>query len=240
VFVVAEERRDHAVRGGRGVTTYRLAMAGFQPGRHALPVFRFQVQAGGAIDTLVSDTASVTITGVMPATMQDINGLAPPEAFPNRLVWIVPLAALLVGGLVLLGIRLAGRLRRIQELATAPLPPWDEALRALDGLPWRDWLEAGQVKRYYYALSEVLKRYIERRFEFDAVEQTTTELLASMRAYKTPMRDDVAKFFTRSDLVKYAKVVPPADEAESAIEQVRQFVVRTTPQEPASPAAGAA
>jgi len=133
--------------------------------------------------------------------------------------------------------RLYRRFRTIRELAQAPLPPWEEALRALDALPSRDWLETGQVKRYYYALSEILKRYIERRFEFDAAEQTTTEMLASMRAYKTPMRDEVARFFGRSDLVKYAKSVPAADEAEAAIEQVREFVLKTRPLDPAPAAA---
>ena len=52
------------------------------------------------------------------------------------------------------------------------------------------------------------------------------------------MRDDVAKFFTRSDLVKYAKWVPPEDEAQTAISQVREFVTRTRPQEPAPEPAG--
>src|SRR5207247_2306560 len=127
------------------------------------------------------------------------------ETFPNVLLWMVPAALLLLAALAYVGLRLYRRLRRIHELAQAPLPPWEEALRALEALPRQEWLATGQVKRYYYALSEVLKRYIERRFDFDAAEQTTPEMLASMRAHKTPMRDEVARFFGRSALVKYAK-----------------------------------
>jgi len=239
VFVVAGEKRKTAVRTGYDESTYRLSVAGFKAGTHPLPVFIFLVQSGQKTDTLRSDTATVTISSVMPEKMQDINGLAPAERFPNQLLWIIPAIILLLAALAYLGIRLYRRFRRIQAQAQAPLPPWEEALRALDALPWREWLDAGQVKRYYYALSEVLKRYIERRFGFHAVEQTTTEMLASMRAHKTPMRDDIGRFFTRSDLVKYAKWVPPADEAESAIGQVREFVAKTKPQEPA-PAAAAA
>ena len=114
--------------------------------------------------------------------------------------------------------------------------------RSLDGLPWREWLEAGHFKRYYYALSEILKRYIERRFEFQAAEQTTTEVLAAMRLHRTPMRDDIAGFFLRSDLVKYSRVIPPDEEARAAIDQVREFVTRTRPADPvpAVPATGAA
>jgi len=237
VFVVAGEKRKTSVRSDRAETRYRLSVAGFEAGRHALPRFAFLVQSGAKTDTLRSDTASVTIASVLSAKMSDIYGLAPPETFPNRLLWILPGLAVLLAVLAVFGRRLYRRLRTIREQSLSPLPPWEEALAALDAMPWREWLEAGQAKRYYYALSQVLKRYIERRFEFDAVEQTTTELLLSMRAHKTPMRDDIGKFFTRYDLVKYAKWVPPTEEAGSAIDQVREFVVKTKPQEPAAPTA---
>jgi hypothetical protein len=239
-FVVAGETRKTAMRRDHFETTYRLSVAGFEAGRHALPRFVFLVHTGGRIDTLRSDTASVTIASVLPEKMADIHGLAPPETFPNHLLWIIPAILVVAGALAFLGVRLYRRWRTIQVMDRPALPPWEEALAALDAMPWREWLQEGQAKRYYYALSQVLKRYIERRFEFDAVEQTTTELLASMRAHKTPMRDDIGKFFARYDLVKYAKWVPPVEEAESSIGQVREFVLKTRPEErPAAPAATA-
>ena len=61
--------------------------------------------------------------------------------------------------------------------------------------------------------------------------------LSSMRAHRTPMRDEVRRFLLRSDFVKYAKTVPPEEEMHSAIAEVREFVTRTTPQEPVAPAA---
>ena len=61
---------------------------------------------------------------------------------------------------------------------------------------------------------------------------TATEIVHSMRAHKTPMRDEIGKFFTRYDLVKYAKWIPPTEEAESAIGQVREYVLKTKPTEP--------
>jgi hypothetical protein len=155
-------------------------------------------------------------------------------------LWLVPAIVLLVGVLAWLGWKLYRRLRRLADAVPPPLPAWEEALGALDRLPWRDWLADGQYKRFYYALSEILKRYMERRFEFDAVEQTTTELLASMRAHKLPMRDEITRFFARCDLIKYAKTVPSSEEAERALEQLRDFVARTKPApEPAVPVATA-
>ncbi len=234
VFVVGGEKRKTIRRSGHDETTYRLSVAGFRPGAWRIPRFAFLVESGSRTDTLRSDTASVTIASVLPPNTKDIDGLKPAESFPNYWLWLTPVALALVAALAWIARALLRRLRRIQELARAPLPPWEEALRVLDAMRWREWLESGQVKRYYYALSEVLKRYIERRFEFQAAEQTTTELLAAMKLNRTPMRDEVAGFLMRSDLVKYSKAIPPDDEARSAIDQVREFVTKTMPQQPAT------
>jgi hypothetical protein len=233
VFLPAAQQPKASIRTGRGPDVHRLSLAAFKPGRHRLPVFTFLVRTGSRVDTLRSDSAVVTVASVLPPAMKDINDLKPAETFPNLWLWIVPGILLLAAGLAYAGSRLIRRFRRIRELAASPLPPWEQALAALDELPWQEWLAAGQVKRLYYALSQVLKRYIERRFEFNAVEQTTTEILASLRTYKTPMRDEAGQFLTRSDFVKYAKTVPPEEEARSAITQVRDFVMKTKPSVPA-------
>jgi hypothetical protein len=233
VFALAGARQSTKVRDGMAHTTYHLSLAGFEPGTHVLPPFTFLVQATGRTDTLRSDTATVTIASVLPKDMKDIHGLKPAESFPNYALWLWPGALLLLLVLAWAARRLYRRLRHGDEAAAPPLPPWEEALGALDAMPLSEWLEGGQWKRYYYALSEVLKRYIGRRFEFDAVEQTTTEILAALRARRAPLRDDVARFLLSSDLVKYSKVIPPLEEARAAIEQVRGFVLRTRPVEPA-------
>jgi hypothetical protein len=234
VFVVADARPGKEAGAGRSV--HRLTLAAFQAGRQRLPVFTFLVRTGARVDTLRSDTGSVVVASVLPKDMKDIRDLKPPETFPNHWLWAIPAALLLAAALAWAAWRLLRRLRRARELAASPLPPWEEALAALDGMPWQEWLGEGQVKRYYYALSQVLKRYVERRFEFNAVEQTTTEILSSLRSHRTPMRDEVRQFLLRSDFVKYAKTVPPEAEMRSAIAEVRAIVTRTTPQEPAVPA----
>lgn len=239
VFLPAARQPKAVARSGRGPDIHRLSLAAFKPGRHRLPTFTFLVRTGARVDTLRSDSAAVTVASVLPGEMKDINGLKPAESFPNYWLWIVPGILLLAAGLAYAGYRLVLRLRRIRELAASPLPPWEQALAALDEMPWQEWLAAGQIKRFYYALSQVLKRYIERRFEFNAVEQTTTEILASLRTYKTPMRDEAGQFLTRSDFVKYARTVPPDEEARAAIAQVRDFVMKTKPSAQVPAPAGA-
>jgi hypothetical protein len=113
----------------------------------------------------------------------------------------------------------------------APLPdPWTEALGALAAIPVAEWLDAGQVKRYYYTASEILKRYLERRFEFPAREQTSTEIFREMKVRKVPERDGFGDFFRGADMVKYAKVVPPRPEMELVVVAACGLVRATTPE----------
>jgi len=238
-FLLVDEKRANVRRGESDESSYRMRVAAFRTGHSTLPALRFLVTHGDRSDTLTGDTVAVTVTSVLPADMKDIHPLKPAESFPNPWAWIIPSAVVLLGLLALLGRRLWQRFRHPEEFVPPPLPAWEEATAALDALPWREWLAAGQVKRFYYSLSEILKRYIERRFEFDAVEQTTTELLASLRAQRVPMREEITRFFARCDLVKYAKTEPPNEEWESAIAQVRDIVNRTRPA-PEAPAAAAA
>jgi hypothetical protein len=237
-FMVVQEDRKTVRRGDLDETSYKLAVACFQAGRQTLPGLRFTTSFGERGDTLTGDTVGVTIASVLPDSMKDVHGLKPPETFPNYWLWLLPALAVLAAVLVWLARKLYRRIRRLGEALPPPLPPWEEALGALDRLPWRAWVAEAEFKRFYYALSEILKRYLERRFEFDAAEQTTTELLASMRAQKLPMRDEITRFFARSDLVKYAKTVPTEEEAERALEQLRDFVLKTKPV-PVAPAPAA-
>lgn len=230
-MVVGQKQKTRAGRG-RNEHFYDLKLAGFQTGSFALPRFVFIVSQGDKIDTLRSDTLKAVVSSVLPDKMQDIHDLKPAEALPNHWLWLIPAALLALAGLAWLGYRLWLRYRRYREQLLAPLPPWAEALKALESLPVAEWLDKGLAKRYYYTLSEITKRYVERRFGFPALEQTTTEISQNLKASKAPHRDGFISFLSRADMVKYAKIVPPRQEMEQAVEKVRELVNKTIPQPP--------
>lgn len=229
-FVLAGQKFKTRSYQGYNDNIYSLTFAGFRPGEASLPPLKFLVQTGEKTDTLTSDSVKVVIASVLSPKAKDINEIKPPFGFPNHWLWLIPAAAVLLAVAAYLGWLLYRKLRRARELALAPLPAWDEALLALENLPYREWLADGRVQKYYYSLSEILKRYIERRFGFNAVEQTTTEILSEMKRGKTALREEFGDFLTRADLVKYAKSLPPAAEQPQAIEQVCGLVKRTTPE----------
>jgi hypothetical protein len=145
-FVVAKEERKSVRRGDLDETTYELALACFQPGRQTLPGLRFTVSFGEQGDTLTGDTVSVTIASVLPDSMKDVNGLKPAETFPNYWLWLIPAILALVGVLAWMGWKLYRRLKRLHEAVPPPLPAWEEALGALDRLPWPRVARRGAVQ----------------------------------------------------------------------------------------------
>jgi hypothetical protein len=228
-FMILDRKSVTRYAGDTIVDTHTLTMAAFATGEPRIPPFIVPYPAEGEVRAAASDSIPVKVASVMPKDMKDINDLKPQVQFPNLLpIWIM-LGILAAAGLGYAGWYLYRRYRRI-KLYGAPLPdPWDEALAALERVPADDWLASGHFKRYYYTVSEVLKRYLTRRFGFPALDQTTTEIMRAMKATKTPEREGFGEFFQRADMVKYAKFVPLATEAAEVIPAARELVHATTP-----------
>jgi len=234
-FMILDRRSVTRYAGDTIVDVHTLTVAAFATGEPKIPPFIVPYPAEGEVRAAASDSIPVKVASVMPKDMKDINDLKPQIQFPNLLpIWII-LGILAAAGLGYLAWRLYRRYRRIMLYGT-PIPdPWDEAFAALDKVPVEDWLASGHFKRYYYTVSEVLKRYLTRRFGFPALDQTTTEILRAMKAAKTPEREGFGEFFQRADTVKYAKFVPPAAEAAAVIPAARELVKATTPKLEPSP-----
>jgi hypothetical protein len=228
-FMIIDRKSVTRYAGDTIVDVHTLTMAAFATGELKIPPFIVPYPAEGEVRAAASDSIPVKVASVMPKDMKDINDLKPQVQFPNFLpIWII-LGVLAAAGLGYAGWRLYRRYRRIKLYGT-PLPdPWDEALAALDKVPADDWIASGHFKRYYYTVSEVLKRYLTRRFGFPALDQTTTEITRAMKATKTPERESFGEFFQRADMVKYAKVVPHSAEASEVIATARELVRTTTP-----------
>jgi hypothetical protein len=228
-FMILEQTNRVVTEKGMVHNHHAIRMAAFDTGEMDLPQFMLMHTRGDTIDTIVSDPVPITIQSVLPDDMADINDIKKAVEFPNFLPLIIAgivVACALLGYIIYRTVRY---LIRRRTHAAPLIPPWIEALAAIDTIPVDEWLARGWIKRYYYALSEILKRYIERRFVFNAAEQTTSEIIATMKIQKVPLRDQFYDFFTRADMVKYAKVIPPNREIQTAMQKARDLVNQTTP-----------
>ena len=170
--------------------------------------------------------------------------LLPPLAMKFPWAWV---GALAVTGLVVAAIlgrilwRVSRRYRRKPAPATsapvtARISVDEEALQLLDKVEGQRLWEVQRFKPHYFGISEVVKRYAERRFGVDAAESTTREMLAllSTRGLDPSQVSALASLFEKLDRVKFTDFTPDGSEARAVMDEARSWVKSTRPAAPAS------
>lgn len=114
-----------------------------------------------------------------------------------------------------------------------PIPPYKHALNRLQKLKDGKWWQQGDVKHYHASISEILREYLEDAYDFPALEQTTREVMRSIKGtvIDANQQKQLQRILTLSDLVKYAKEKPLADENEEMFALAINFVNSTKPEE---------
>ncbi len=115
--------------------------------------------------------------------------------------------------------------------------PDEIAYDALDALSKSDLITKGQVKEYYFSLSNIVRHYIENRFQLMAPERTTEEFLVEMSnadsrgGVTTPLQDKhkqlIKSFLRHCDLVKFARYNPDGPEIKDAFDSALRLVDET-------------
>ncbi len=108
------------------------------------------------------------------------------------------------------------------------VPPLEEALRALDLLQRKALWKEGKIKEYYSEISTILRRYLERRYGFPALEWTKREILRhiSQKHIAEFPKGSLGEILRVTDLVKFAKFKPDVTQNESILKESRTLVSR--------------
>lgn len=212
-FEVLEQNRQRQDGANGSVTTFRLKMSAFELGVLTLPQLQFELTAPGVSQTVAVPGMEMEVIPTLPKDA-DQKGASlfdyqPPTEVPIR-SWrlLYALAGVLAAGLLAWGLVKWLRRPRPERVAVKPLPPLDVRTRqALSALNAEELPAKGRVKEFYFRLSEILRAYLGERYGFEALECTSSELIASLRKLRTPglPEEQLMRFVSESDLVKYAK-----------------------------------
>lgn len=144
--------------------------------------------------------------------------------------FLVLLVVLAVG--VFLFIR---RRRAAAQVFSAPLAGvtcWQAALESLDQLETGHWNTPDEIKQFFSNLSEIVRFYIELRFDLPAPERTTEEFLEHVSKEAVFPQEDrnlLRDLLTLSDLVKFARYGTSSQEMSRALALARKYIERTIP-----------
>ena len=102
------------------------------------------------------------------------------------------------------------------------------ALNALKKLENKKLIDKKDIKEYYSSISEIIRRYIENRFNFPALELTTYEILDIITTIiKKEESISLKNILEISDLVKFAKKIPNQNENVRNLNLATDFVKKT-------------
>lgn len=173
------------------------------------------------------------------ASAEDIHDIRGPISIPYQWLWVL----YVVSGLaVIAGLYAAWRLFR-RHAATKAKLPFEIALERLEAA--RALMTEKQVREYAFAVSEIVRVYIEQRFGEKAAHRTTEEFLSDLLEQTgTPLaahRPLLEDFLNHCDLPKFARWQLSVREMESMHESARAFILETRPApEPVRPATSVA
>jgi hypothetical protein len=195
----------------------RLAftLALYDTGSYVLPEMPVVIGRGADAETLWTNPVPVTIRSILPDTAQTLQPIKPYRRHPFQ--WRELLAWAWIPALVLLSLAAWWLWRRYRKkslpqaaTAKALLPPHDEAVRDLIVLRDKKYPARGMLNEFFVEYSHIMRRYIERRFEFPALEMTTFDLEHELEDgnYDSALRERLLPALRASDLVKFAKFVP--------------------------------
>lgn len=230
--------------GRRMVLSKRYRLAAFHEGNYNMGRAQVLYADKNILDTLQSEEG-VTLqvaTFQIDSTSQSIYDLKPQKDLPFRLGEVT--GYMKWGGLalVVLGAALWGLIywlhKRGQQLrdlfkTPPPLPPHIAAIQALEELHHQKLWQNDQHKRYYSALTDILRTYISGRWGVGAMEMTSDEIIEAMRPLDLPdkARMDLTAILQDADLVKFAKATPEGEQNEGDYLKAYYFVEETKPVE---------
>ena len=211
----------------------------FDSGYYEIPSQKLNIlEEGNKID-IFTDPAYLRVLTMPLDTTQAIFDIKLPYGEPITLAEVLPyiLAFLLLAAGIFFLIRLIRNLRNKRKGIVKKKPSEPAhilALRELDKLKADKLWQNNKVKDYYTRLTDILRSYLEGRFDVHAMEHTSEEILEELK--QSGFNDN--RLFKKlkdtlllSDLVKFAKLKPLPQDNETCILDAYIFINETKPVE---------
>ncbi len=238
-LVVLDSQVGEAVRHGDEIYQELTAtVAAYDTGTFKIPALPVMVFAPGDSEgeEYWTEPLQVIIQSVLPDS-----GF--PEPVDIRSQVDVPITAWEVIWKVLVGLAIVAlgygitrwrvwRKRRKGELpipVPPPIPAHELAYRELMELQEKKLWQVGKLNLHYTGLSEIIRRYLEGRYRFPALEMGTWDIKQVLQDYidRKVLRSKIDTWMDSADLVKFAKKLPEWEECERALDFAYKIVDAT-------------
>lgn len=230
----SKEYKEKIENGRRDRFVQEYLITSFDSTRYEIPPFDVIVNS----DTFKSNKLVLDVYSVAIDTVNIQNIAGPMDVIEVKLTWeeirdSVYLATILlfvVALFVLLVIRLVNNKPIIRIVKLKPkLPSHIDAMNKIDEIKGDTALRVeGNEKEYYTKLTDVLREYMSRRFGFNAMEMTTSEIIDELLKIKDKESiKELKEILEVADFVKFAKMHPTMYDNDRNMLNAIEFVNAT-------------
>jgi hypothetical protein len=213
---------------------YDYLITSFDEGLYSIPPFK--VVEGK--DTTFSDELALKIITIPVDTIHvdkynDIKDvITPPRVWKDYAnYFLYPLLGLLLIGILVVLYLFFIKKKRINIIKKEKpeLPSHVIALNELNNIKTRKLWQNGRIKEYHSQITDTLREYMERRFDIQAMEMTSGEILDKARGISDidNVYDKLKQILLLADLTKFAKYQALPDENELSMMNAYLFVNET-------------
>ena len=218
---------------GTETTSQVIDVRLFAPGEFTTPPLPVAVSdSQGRLSEVTAAPLTLAITSVLVEGDTQLRDIKPQADLPytNLLPWVIAAGLLSFGiaGIIL------WRRRRKAKLSLAAIDnrlPHEVALDELDRIETLQLPVSGRYKVHYTLVSDCVRVYMGKTYNFPVLERTTGEIRSSLK--RTKISRDIANqfisFLDQSDLVKFSKFTPDVNSAQQLLLQGRKIVEITKP-----------
>lgn len=213
--------------------TMLITLTSFDGSLYHLPAFNVKVDG----KELKSSDLALKVVEVEVDTTQ-LNKMFPPKDVQDNpfdwqdwslSFWLSILLLLLVALTYYLYIRLrAGKPIITHIKIVKRLLPHQKAMKEIEQIKADKMVASENQKEYYTKLTDTLRRYIEERYGFSAMEMTSSEIIGRLMASGDQQSlNELTQLFMTADLVKFAKYSTMINENDQNLVNAIDFINQT-------------
>ncbi|MBN2461585.1 MAG: hypothetical protein JXB60_08255 [Candidatus Cloacimonetes bacterium] len=228
IFVLRDIQQTETLTEGKKISHVLMTFQPFDTGEHTFPVLEFTVKTDQDLQILKTSEFQLHIKSVIADSSQVIRDIADPVIL-NLGIWdyLLPIVVIVM---ILIFFRYLRRYlyRRKSITGDTPVrddrPPYLIALELLKSLSEKNLLTKGDFLEFFFALSYILRLFLELEFKIKAVEMTTSEIRQDLFLDDHKEKSAILGFLSGADRIKFAKFIPTLEEATAAMNWLEDYL----------------